>query len=91
MRKRKREYTKAGAPDKEQKEDGVKLKPILGIRPGVYLARIYSAAILLVLFLALVYPGLGRPGSRASFDSEPRGADNREAGRRTTQKGRPVS
>jgi hypothetical protein len=74
MRKRKREYTKAGTSNKEQKEDGVKLKPILGVRPGVYLTCVYSAAILLLLFLALVYPGLARPGSKVSFDSEPQGA-----------------
>ncbi|MDR1352253.1 MAG: SUMF1/EgtB/PvdO family nonheme iron enzyme [Treponema sp.] len=74
MGKTKREDRNAEARAKDQDGDEVKLKPVFGIRPGVYLAYIYSLAIFLVLFFILVYPGLARPGSRASFDSEPRGA-----------------
>jgi hypothetical protein len=74
MRKKKREELKAETQAKEQEEDEVKLRPIFGIRPGVYLACIYSAFILLVLFFVLIHPGLTRTGSRVNFDSEPRGA-----------------
>ena len=74
MRKKKREVLKVETQAKEPEEDVVKLKSIMGIRPGVYLACIYSAVILLVFFFALVYPGLKNTGSRVSFDSEPRGA-----------------
>ncbi|MDR2246963.1 MAG: SUMF1/EgtB/PvdO family nonheme iron enzyme [Treponema sp.] len=55
-------------------EDRVRLPAILGVRPGVYLAWIYSLVILGILFFALVYPGLSRPGSIAVLRSEPAGA-----------------
>jgi formylglycine-generating enzyme required for sulfatase activity len=74
MRKKKREILKVETRAKEPEEDVVKLKPIMGIRPGVYLACIYAVAILLVFFFVLVYPGLKNTGSRVRFDSEPRGA-----------------
>ncbi|MDR2052915.1 MAG: SUMF1/EgtB/PvdO family nonheme iron enzyme [Treponema sp.] len=74
MRKKKREDLRVETRTKEQEEDEVKLRPIFGIRPGVYLACIYSALVLIILFFVLVCPGLTRTGSRVSFDSEPRGA-----------------
>jgi hypothetical protein len=74
MRKKKREEAKTETQALEREEDTVKLRPVFGIRPGVYLAGIYSALLLFILFLILVYPGLTRNGSRVSFDSEPRGA-----------------
>jgi hypothetical protein len=55
-------------------EDKVTFKPILGIRPGVYLASICSLIILLILFFILFYPGIARPGSLVVFTSEPAGA-----------------
>ncbi|GHT65994.1 hypothetical protein FACS1894110_08930 [Spirochaetia bacterium] len=55
-------------------EDEVHLKPLLGMRPGVWLSVIYGAAILLILFFTLIYPGLSRPGSLVSVKTEPRGA-----------------
>ena len=55
-------------------EDHVRLKPILGIRPGVYLAAAGAAVILIVLFFILLYPGIVRPGSMVVFTSEPEGA-----------------
>ena len=55
-------------------EDFVRLKPILGLRPGVYLAAIYSAVLLAALFLALALPGIRRPGAVVVFSSEPFGA-----------------
>ncbi|GHV15220.1 hypothetical protein FACS189491_12120 [Spirochaetia bacterium] len=55
-------------------EDEVHLKPFLGLRPGIWLSIIYSAAILLILFFVLMYPGLSRPGSVVSVKAEPRGA-----------------
>jgi formylglycine-generating enzyme required for sulfatase activity len=55
-------------------EDQIKLKPILGIRPGIYLAGLYGLIILIVLFFLLLYPGLVRPGIVLSLSSEPWGA-----------------
>jgi hypothetical protein len=55
-------------------EDQVELKPILGIRPGVYIAIVCLVVILLGLFLLLFYPGITRPGAMVVFSSEPVGA-----------------
>ncbi|MDR3335330.1 MAG: SUMF1/EgtB/PvdO family nonheme iron enzyme [Treponema sp.] len=55
-------------------EDQVHLKPILGIRPGIYLTILYSLILLTVLFLLLLYPGLSRPGRVLQVLSEPAGA-----------------
>jgi hypothetical protein len=61
-------------PKKEADEDAVELKPVFGIRPGIYLAVLYTAIILFILFLVLLYPGLSKPGSLGVFRSEPSGA-----------------
>ena len=55
-------------------EDRVHLKPIGGIRPGVYLAVSGLIIVLAVLFFVLLYPGIIRPGARVVFTSEPSGA-----------------
>ena len=71
---------KAPAGDKQHvdketlSEDQVKLKPIMGIKPGYYLAVIYGAALLFILFLILVNPGLKNPGALVSIKTEPWGA-----------------
>ncbi|MDR1307907.1 MAG: SUMF1/EgtB/PvdO family nonheme iron enzyme [Treponema sp.] len=57
-----------------QSEDQVKLKPVLGIRPGVYLSVLYGICILGALFFVLFYPGLKKPGSLGVISSEPWGA-----------------
>jgi hypothetical protein len=66
-----KKLSSAQAPEPE---DQVKLKPVLGIRPGVYLAAAGVAVILIVLFFILLYPGIARPGSMVVFTSEPAGA-----------------
>jgi hypothetical protein len=57
-----------------ESDDRVRLPPILGVRPGVYLSALYGLIILAVFFSLCVYPGLSRPGSAVSFHSEPWGA-----------------
>jgi hypothetical protein len=52
----------------------LRLKPVLGIRPGVYLAWIYGLAILCILFALLFLPGIIRPGALVRVSSEPYGA-----------------
>jgi len=52
----------------------VKLKPILGLRPGVYLTIIYSVFLLFVLFLLLFLPGIRNPGAVLIVNTEPKGA-----------------
>jgi hypothetical protein len=74
MGKKKREDPRTEIRTKEQREIEVKLRPVFGIRPGVYLACIYFALILFIFFFILIYPGLTRNGSRVSFNSEPQGA-----------------
>ena len=55
-------------------DDRVKLKPFLGLRPGVYLAAIYGAIIVIILFCVLLLPGITNPGAMVVFTSEPAGA-----------------
>lgn len=55
-------------------EDQIKLKPIMGIRPGVYLTVIYSFILLVILFFLLVFPGLINHGSVLIVKTEPAGA-----------------
>ena len=52
----------------------VKLKPFMGMRPGVYLAVIYSFILLVILFFLLLYPGLKEPGAMLIVKTEPSGA-----------------
>jgi formylglycine-generating enzyme required for sulfatase activity len=68
-------FAKKETPDSaELAEDKVHLKPILGLRPGVYLTIICSLFILVILFLILLRPGIARPGAMVVFTSEPSGA-----------------
>ena len=55
-------------------DDLVKLNPVMGIRPGVYLTALYSVILLLALFFLLVFPGLKKPGAVLVFATEPDGA-----------------
>jgi len=65
-------------PDKTdntvQPGGNVKLKPIFGVRPGVYLACIYGIVLLAILFFIFLYPALSNPGSYIVVKSEPWGA-----------------
>jgi iron(II)-dependent oxidoreductase len=49
----------------------VELKPILGVRPGIYLTVIYGLILVLVVFFVLFYPGLRNRGSYISIDVRP--------------------
>jgi formylglycine-generating enzyme required for sulfatase activity len=55
-------------------QDRVTLPSIFGIAPEVYLAFLYGALLLVILFFILVFPGIVNPGSLAVFNSEPFGA-----------------
>ncbi len=59
---------------KETKEERVKLKPVLGIAPGVYLSAVYAFIILLILFFVFVFPGIKKYGSIMEINSLPDGA-----------------
>ncbi|MDR0503149.1 MAG: SUMF1/EgtB/PvdO family nonheme iron enzyme [Treponema sp.] len=65
---------KPAAAPRQTEDDRVKLKPLMGIRPGVYLTVFYSIALLIILFFLLIFPGLKRPGSLISLKTEPVGA-----------------
>jgi hypothetical protein len=64
----------AAMPENYAEEDKIRLKPLLGLRPGVYLCFIYGAVILGALFFLLFFPGISRPGSLVTVESEPWGA-----------------
>jgi len=55
-------------------DDIVKLKPFMRMRPGVWLCVLYSAVLLVIIFLFLVLPGLVNPGAELILISEPQGA-----------------
>ena len=65
---------KKNPPNTNDHDDRVKLKPILGLRPGVYLAVLYGAVLLVVIFFGLLFPGVTNPGSVVVFASDPVGA-----------------
>ncbi len=48
----------------------VKLQPILGMQPGLYLTIIYLVILLVVVFLVGVLPGILNSGKRVTFTSE---------------------
>ncbi len=52
-------------------DSAVKLRPILGIRPGAYLTVLYGAALLLILFFLLFFPALKNRGSYVFFAVQP--------------------
>lgn len=52
----------------------VKLKPVFGIQPGVYLTVIYGIIISLILFLLLIAPGLRNNGVKVIAETLPDGA-----------------
>ena len=62
------------APETQVDEDLVVLKPIFGVKPGVYLTVLYAVALVLILFFLLVFPGIVRNGAVVSFTSQPAGA-----------------
>ncbi len=56
----------------EEPEDiKVRLKPLLGIEPGVYLTVIYGIILAVILFFILVYPGIKHNGSRVTVITAP--------------------
>jgi gamma-glutamyl hercynylcysteine S-oxide synthase len=52
----------------------VRLKPVLGVAPGLYLAVLYAFALAALLFFVFVFPGLRANGTRVSFATHPAGA-----------------
>jgi len=66
--------TNIPAQTDEENEEPVKLKPFMGMRPGVYLTVLYSFIILIVLFFLLIFPGLKNPGAVIIVKTEPYGA-----------------
>ena len=49
----------------------VKLKPIFGIKPGLYLTVLLSVILLLIIFMTLFYPGITKNGTYIRFLSTP--------------------
>jgi formylglycine-generating enzyme required for sulfatase activity len=49
----------------------VKLKPVLGVRPGTYLTVIYALVVCLFVFFLLFYPGIRNPGSYLTIEVIP--------------------
>jgi len=70
--------TPALKPD--ENEDKVTLKPIMRLRPGVYLTILYSFILLVILFFLLIFPGLTNPGAVLIVKTQPAGAGIRVDG-----------
>ncbi len=64
----------ASASHADPDDAPVRLQPIFGIRPGVYLSAVYLVLIFLLLFVLLLLPGIRRFGSRLTVTSTPDGA-----------------
>ena len=58
-------------PMPDYSDVNVKLKPIFGIKPGLYLTVIYSIIIVLIIFMTLFYPGITKNGTYVNFLSTP--------------------
>ena len=62
----------------------VRLRPLAGVAPGIYLTWLYGAAALALLFFAAIFPGLRFNGALVAVSSSPPGAavyvDGRFAG-----------
>jgi hypothetical protein len=59
---------------KPENEDQVKLKPFLGIRPGVYLTVLYSIILASLFFFLLVFPGFKNASAALVVKTDPTGA-----------------
>jgi len=55
-------------------DDSVKLEPVFGIRPGVYLTVLYSVILFLIFFFLFVFPGIRNPSAVLIVKTEPAGA-----------------
>lgn len=62
------------AADHNVSEVQVKLKPVLGIKPGTYLTLLYACLLLAILFLIFFYPGIRRRGTFVQIETLPPGA-----------------
>ncbi len=49
----------------------VKLKPVLGVQPGVYLSVLYTVLLLLLVFMILFFPGIRAYGTYVHLTSLP--------------------
>jgi formylglycine-generating enzyme required for sulfatase activity len=58
-------------PIPDFKEVVVTLKPIFGIRPGIYLTVIYGLIALIIIFLLFFLPGICADGTYLNFSSAP--------------------
>ncbi|MGO9308674.1 MAG: SUMF1/EgtB/PvdO family nonheme iron enzyme [Spirochaetia bacterium] len=59
------------SPQSPPDDAGVRLKPILGIRPGQYLAVIYGIVLLLAVYFLLFFPGISHRGAYLSVRTFP--------------------
>src|SRR5208283_595311 len=59
------------APQTAHDESTVRLKPILGLRPGQYLTVLYGLGLLLAVYLLLFMPGIKHHGAYLSLRTFP--------------------
>jgi len=58
-------------PQTTSEEVSVRLKPILGVRPGLYLSVLYGIVLLLAVYLLLFFPGISHRGAYLSLRTFP--------------------
>jgi formylglycine-generating enzyme required for sulfatase activity len=59
------------AAQSDVEEVSVRLKPILGVRPGLYLSVLYAVVLVLAVYLLLFLPGASRRGTYLSVKAFP--------------------
>jgi len=64
----------------EENEDKIILKPIMGLRPGVYLTILYSFLLLVIFFFLMILPGIKNGGAVLIVKTQPAGAGIRVDG-----------
>ena len=57
----------------KQQDLTVHLKPVFGIKPGQYLAVLYSLILLLILSIVFIIPGIKKFGSEVTVNTTPEG------------------
>jgi formylglycine-generating enzyme required for sulfatase activity len=73
-KKRKPIRRKPQPAETQESQTEVRLKPFLGMSPGLYLTIIYAVAISFILFMLLFYKGLRDQGEYLHIDTFPSGA-----------------
>ncbi|MCL1817805.1 MAG: SUMF1/EgtB/PvdO family nonheme iron enzyme [Spirochaetaceae bacterium] len=71
MKQNKKKNIKHQDPENELIAERVRLRPVAGIQPRVYVTALYALGLAGIFFFVFLYPGLVYPGSEITFTSLP--------------------